>query len=164
MKANGAVAIIYDLRSNSGGLLLPAVNMLSYIAPKNTTIVSFTNGYSAPMKDNDSHSLSIPSVVLCNSRTASAAELFVAAMRDFDGKLGLFDVTMVGVTTYGKGIMQATYMLDDGSSVTLTVAYYNPPSGENYHEVGITPDVIVDSSSAQLDEAYEQAKQLIKNK
>ena len=162
MKANGAVAIIYDLRSNSGGLLLPAVNMLSYIAPKNTTIVSFTNGYSAPMKDNDSHSLSIPSVILCNNRTASAAELFVAAMRDFDEELGFFDVSTVGVSTYGKGIMQATYMLDDDSSVTLTVAYYNPPSGENYHGVGITPDVIVESSGAQLDEAYEQAKQLIK--
>ena len=162
MEENGAVAIIYDLRNNSGGLLFPAVNMLSYISEKNTTIVSFTNNYSDPLKDTDSHSLKIPSVVLCNKRTASAAELFVSAMRDFDEEFGYFEVTTVGETTYGKGIMQATYPLSDGSSVTLTVSYYNPPSGENYHGVGITPDVTEESAGDQLAAAYEQAKLLIK--
>ena len=165
MEANGAVGIIYDLRSNPGGYLSAVVNILSYIAPDETTIVSFSNDYAKPQKDRNSHSLSIPSVVICNESTASAGELFTAAMRDFDEEFGYFEVTTVGVNTFGKGIMQSTFSLSDGSTVTLTVAYYNPPSGENYDGVGIAPDVTVEaaeSGDTQLDAAYVEIYKIIK--
>ncbi len=164
MEDMGAVGIIYDLRSNPGGYLSSVVDVLSYIAPKNTTIVSFTHNYAKAQKDNNSHSLSLPSVVICNEATASAGELFTAAMRDFDETLNLFEVTTVGQKTYGKGVMQNTYAFTDDSAITLTVAYYNPPCGTNYDGVGITPDVQIAESEygdAQLDAAYNEIFKLI---
>lgn len=161
---NGAVAIIYDLRSNPGGYLRSVVKMLSRIAPKGTTIVSFSNDYASEQKDKTNASISLPTVVLCNESTASAGELFTAAIRDFEA-LGFFDVTIVGQKTYGKGVMQNTYTFTDYSSITVTVAYYNPPSGENYDGIGITPDVAVElgeDGDAQLDTAYIEINKLIK--
>lgn len=161
---NDAVAIIYDLRSNPGGYLNAVVKMLYRIAPKGTTIVSFSNDYAPSYKDKTDASVSLPTVVICNESTASAGELFTAAIRDFEA-LGFFDVTIVGQKTYGKGVMQNTYTFTDYSSITVTVAYYNPPSGENYDGIGITPNVTVEQSAegdAQLDTAYVEINKLIK--
>ena len=166
MLENGAVGIVYDLRSNPGGYLDAVVKMLSRIAPKGTTLVSFSNNYSSDYKDKTEASLSLPSVVICNGATASAGELFTAAMRDFD-TLGYFDVTIVGEKTYGKGVMQNTYTFTDNSSITLTVAYYNSPSGENYDGIGISPDVEISNNDsqndAQLNTAYIEINKLINN-
>ncbi len=155
--------IVYDLRGNPGGYLSSVVNMLSYIAPKGTTIVSFSNDYGDPMKSKNEHTLEVPSVVICNEYTASAGELFTAAMRDF-GKDGLFPVKTVGTNTFGKGVMQTSYTFTDGSAITLTVAYYNPPSGVNYDGIGIKPDIEVEMTSegdAQLDAAKVAIENLI---
>ena len=162
MVKNEAVGIIYDLRSNPGGYLSAVVGMLTHSSPRGTTIASFSNDYANTMYDHDSHSLSLPSVVICNENTASAGELFTAAMRDFDEEFGYFDVTVVGSTTHGKGVMQSTFPLSDGSYVTLTVAYYNPPSGVNYDGVGILPDVVVEDDGARFDAAYEEILKLVK--
>ena len=162
MQEAGAVGIIYDLRGNPGGYLHAVVSALSYVSPADTTIVSFSNGYAKPIKDTNKIDFTLPSVVICNENTASAGELFTAAMRDFDEVYGYFDVTLVGVTTYGKGIMQKPFSLGDGSTVTMTVAYYNPPSGENYHGDGIVPDVIEENPGLQLDAAYAQILELVK--
>lgn len=145
MEQNGAVGIVYDLRSNGGGYLSSVENMLSYIAPEGMTLVSFSNDYDSDFKSNDPHVLKLPSVVVCNGRTASAAELFTAGIRDIGASEG-FDVSIVGTTTYGKGIMQSTYNLKDDYTLTLTVAYYSPPSGVNYHGVGIKPDIEVENN------------------
>ena len=164
MEDNGATGIIYDLRSNPGGYLDTVVSMLSYIAPKGTQIVSFSNNYASPMKADDPHTLSLPSVIICNGNTASAGELFVCAMRDFS-RAGLFSAKIVGTTTFGKGIMQRTIPFTDGSALTLTVAYYNPPSGKNYHGVGIVPDIEVSNTQGedlQLKTAQEEILKLIK--
>jgi len=80
--------------------------------------------------------------VLVNGSTASAAELFTSALRDYD------KATIVGTTTYGKGCMQTTVPLSDGGGVSITYRMYSPPFSDNYHGVGIVPDVIV-----ELDEA-----------
>ena len=159
---NGAVAIIYDLRGTGGGYLDALVDVVSCISPLGTTIATFSDG-EMPEVDRTIEHLYLPTVVLCNDRTASAAELFCACMRDFE-KLGHFDVTLVGEKTYGKGVMQRTYPFTDGSSLTITIAYYNPPSGENYDSVGITPDVTVEMTAdgdAQLDAAYREVNKLI---
>lgn len=162
---NGAVGIIYDLRSNPGGYLSTVVSMISMISPKGATIVSFSNDYGPPVKDSNHSSLELPTVVICNENTASAAELFTAAIRDFGDTFEYFDVTLVGTKTFGKGIMQSTYLFTDDSSITLTVAFYNPPSGINYDGIGITPDVIVtesESGDAQLEAAYNEISKMIK--
>ena len=163
-ESDGAVGIIYDLRSNPGGYLSAVVEMLSYIAPSGMELVSFSNDYASPMKSKGSHTLTLPTVVLCNEYTASGGELFTAAIRDFRD-MEMFDAKLVGVTTFGKGIMQNTYEFTDGTAVTMTVAYYNPPSGVNYHKIGVTPDVEVRAEEGdvdiQLSRAYEERNKLI---
>ena len=77
-------------------------------------------------------------VVLANGNTASAAELFVAALRDY-GK-----AIVVGTTTYGKGTVQTIVPFEDGSALRISSAMYAPPYSENYEGVGITPDVEAD--------------------
>ena len=74
-------------------------------------------------------------VVLINGQSASAAELFAASLRDFQ------DATLVGTTSYGKGIMQITTGLEDGGGLTLTIATYQTTRSECYHGVGLVPDV-----------------------
>lgn len=163
MTENGAKAIIYDLRSNLGGYLDTVLNMISYIAPTGAELVSFSNNYMSAIYDYDTHSLSIPSVILINENTASAAELFSAAMHDL-ADLGGYSSVVVGKCSFGKGIMQNSYTFRDGSAVTLTVAYYNPPSGNNYHKTGITPDIeaeYTDEFDYQLEAAHSAAQNLI---
>ena len=161
MKEAGAVGIVYDLRGNTGGYLHSVTDILSFIAPEGTTIASFSNGYSDPITDDNSIEFLLPSVVICNERTASAGELFTSAMRDFDEYYGYIEVTLVGKNTYGKGIMQRPYELGDGSTITMTIAYYNPPCGVNYHGVGIAPDVVAESD-VQLSTAYAEIYKLVK--
>lgn len=162
MKENGAAGVIYDLRANLGGYLDTVLEMLEYLAPKGTTLVSFSNGYGDPVIDSTDHCYYPPSVVLTDYNTASAAELFTAGVCDL-ADMGYGTAITVGKTTRGKGVMQATYKFSDGSAITMTVAYYNPPSGVNYHEVGIIPDVEVDltgEGDSQLERAYEELGRL----
>ena len=87
--------------------------------------------------------------VLTNEYTASAAELFTSNLRDY--KLA----TLVGVTTFGKGCMQSMYDLSyfgvEGA-LKLTTAWYLPPSGENYHDIGIKPDIEVKLDESLIEE------------
>ncbi len=161
MKEQNVKAIVYDVRDNGGGYLDTVVNMLDYIAPDGMTLVSFSNDYGRPDKAGDGHSLSLPTVVLCNGASASAAELFTAGLRDI-GALGHFPITIVGEKTYGKGVMQNSYTLSDGSAVTLTVAYYYPPCGVHYDGIGIKPNVTISNKDAQLRGAFEEAEKLLK--
>ena len=165
MEANGARGIVYDLRNNTGGYLSSVLNALDYIAPKGTTLLSFSNDYKKDEVSKSAHTYLIPTVVLCNGMTASAAEIFVAGIRDI-ADMGHLDATIVGTKTFGKGIVQSTYTLFDGSTITMTVAYYMPPSGKNYHGEGITPDVTVEASEtgdAQLDRAMAEIQALLTN-
>ncbi len=169
----GAVGYIFDVRSNPGGYVHSVVEILSYILPSNKRLISYqykgqAKSYYYSSTDilpedeglSGDHKITLPMVILCNEYTASAGEIFVSALRDYDGPVeDIIDVTIVGVTTFGKGIMQTSYGYYDKSYVTFTVAYYNPPSDVNYQGVGITPDVSVeldDSGDDQLDEAIKQ--------
>ena len=140
LEALGVDGYVFDLRGNPGGYLHAVVEMISYLSKKGSTVVSFDEGYGDPMTDDDDHEVNKPMVVIANGYTASAGELFTAALRD------LKDAKVVGETTYGKGVMQSTFSLGDGSTVTLTVSKYNPPSGVNYDGVGIVPDLFAQES------------------
>lgn len=137
----GAEGIVFDMRGNPGGLLDAVVEMIDYIAPDGVRIASFTMGKSSPTVYTaaDGHSVDLPITVLCNGGTASAGELFTAAMRDY-GKDGVLDVSIVGETTYKKGVMQTSYEISGGYALKLTVAFYNPPCDVNYDGVGVVPN------------------------
>ncbi len=130
----GAEGIIFDVRNNGGGLLSALEDVLDPLLPEgNIAIASYGDGTVKTIVESDSEELDIPMIVLVNGGTASAGELFAASLRDF-GKASL-----VGETTFGKGIMQDTRTVA-GGAVTLTVAAYQTVKGECYHEIGVTPD------------------------
>jgi carboxyl-terminal processing protease len=176
MEGSGALGIIFDVRGNPGGYLDSVADILSYILPTGKEIVSYNykDGTHVSIRSTDDkhpttgavtdHTVSLPMAVICNEYSASAAEIFTAAIRDYrDG--GLIDAVTVGKTTYKKGIIQASFVYkSDGSSVTLTIAYYAPPSGVCYHGIGITPDFTVEpteNEDTQYSEALRHLKELI---
>lgn len=170
LEAAGAKGIVFDLRATPGGYLYSVADVVSYLVPTGHTVVSYQYKNSKPevmttKNDGDTdHVIDIPFVVLCDGSTASAGEIFTSAMRDYRID-GLVKCSIVGTRTYGKGIMQNTFTYNpDGSSTTMTVAYYSPPSGNNYHGIGVTPDVIVElepGADNQLEEAYKELNRLI---
>ena len=97
---------------------------------------AYQNGYEKAKN----HSIDKPIAVLCNENSASAAELFVSCLQDFEY------AEIIGETTYGKGVGQSGYSFKAGGQLLLTAFYYAPPLSGNYHEVGVTPDRIVSLS------------------
>ena len=138
MKELGAKGFIFDLRDNGGGLLSSIVGVLESIFPKDTLVTTSTKKDGSKTEyrtKNGVEDFAYPCAVLVNEHTASAAELFTATLRDYE------KAVIVGVNTYGKGVMQSTVVLSDGSALKLTTAYYSTPLGENYDGVGIKPDI-----------------------
>ncbi|MBQ5889680.1 MAG: S41 family peptidase [Clostridia bacterium] len=134
-----ATGLIFDLRGNGGGTLDSVDKILDILLPEGEVVsATYKNGKKKVLFSSDKNEIDLPMMVLCDKNTASAAELFAASIRDFEkGKL-------IGTKTYGKGIMQETFALSDGSAVRLTVAYFNPPSGINFHKIGLFPDFEVE--------------------
>lgn len=164
IEATGEVkGYIFDLRYNGGGYLATAVNILSHFVPMGTNIVSTESRYSKDWgKSNSDHVINEPIVVLCNEYSASAAELFTGAIRDFND-MGLINAQIVGVNTYSKGKAQTIYPLDDGSAIVFTTSLFNPPCDVNFDGVGVAPDVIVPLiPDGEVDNQYEAALETIK--
>ena len=164
LEACGAVGIIFDLRNNPGGYLDAVVNVIDYLVPDGTRIASYNkSGTETVFTAKDGHSVDLPMAVIFNGNTASAGELFSAAMRDYD-KAGIIRSVSVGTTTFAKGIMQSTFTFSDGSALTLTTAYYNPPSDVNYDGIGVEPDFTVyevSNGDAPLAAAHTEIGKLI---
>ena len=170
LEAAGVKGIIFDLRNNPGGYVDSVVSVISYLIPDGKPVMSYQYKGSAEKvlyskDEGEDHEINVPCVVICNQYTASAGEIFTAAMRDYRNA-GEMSATIVGVNTYGKGIMQSSYYYPlDKSTVTFTVAYYNPPYGGNYHGVGVIPDVVVEienNMDTQIEAAINELQKLIK--
>ena len=165
-EANGAVALVIDVRYNPGGLLNSVASVIDYLTPdaEDRRIASFTqSGQEYVYYTSDGHSVDLPIAVICNEGTASAGELFTAAMRDY-GKEGVLDTVIVGTTTYGKGVVQSSYTLYDSSGITYTIGYYNPPSDVNFDGIGVIPGVLAEEAEgmdAPLDKAIEEVLKLV---
>ncbi len=137
LKSKGAQKLVFDLRYNPGGSLEIITNVLDYLLPEGTIVtIQDKNGVQKEYKS-DASFVDMPMAVIVNGSSASAAELFTAALRDY--KMA----TIVGTKTYGKGTAQETIPLGDGTAIVLTVDMYMPPNGVNYDGVGIIPDVAV---------------------
>lgn len=144
LKVNNASGILFDLRDNGGGLMNVVGNMLDQLLPEGTICTTVdVSGQEISKTTSDEACVELPMVCLVNENTASAAELFTAALRDFDY------AQSAGTNTYGKGVMQTTYTMKDGSAVKFTTAYFNPPSGKNFDGTGIMPDVEIKLNEEQ---------------
>ncbi len=141
--------LVFDLRNNGGGYLQTAVEVASQFI-KEGVIVSEKYGDGRPEDKSNAISgglaLDIPMVVLVNEGSASASEIVAGAIQDYDrGKL-------VGVTTYGKGSVQIwTPLSNEQGAVRITIAKWLTPKGRTIHQLGLTPDVVVEMTKADFD-------------
>lgn len=157
--SQGASGIIFDLRDNGGGLVTSVEACLDPLLPEGDIAVAvYKNGKEQVIVKSDAEETDIPMVVLINEKSASGAELFSASLRDFR------DTELVGVTSYGKGIMQDTFGLSNGSTIVLTVAEYKTTRSDCYHGVGLVPDYEVKNEGSDYDLQLEKAVEILKKK
>lgn len=131
--------LIIDVRNNPGGVLQVVCDMLDQLLPEGLIVYTEDkNGNRKEYTSDEEHQFTKPLAVLANENSASASEIFAGAIQDYG--IG----TIVGTTTFGKGIVQRTFYLSDGTGVKLTVAKYYTPKGHDIHKKGITPDVEIE--------------------
>lgn len=158
LEKQGMERLVIDLRDNPGGVVDACVKMAAYLLPEDQydgTILSTADkngegdryycqdgkllfegsGSNPEYPMDDGHELDMPIAVLINGMSASASEVFAGALRDY----GM--ATLVGTTSFGKGIVQVLLPLDDGSAVKVTIAHYYTPAGHDIHKKGLEPDV-----------------------
>ncbi len=157
--SQGMKGLIIDLRNNGGGLVNVTTDMLDELLPEGVLVYTMdAKGNRMDYNSDEAAKLDIPCAVLVNENTASASEIFAGAMQDYDA------AEIIGAQTFGKGVVQVTIPLADGSGLKLTIQNYYTPNGNNIHGIGITPDQVVefdeeayttDGTDTQLDAAIE---------
>lgn len=137
--AQGAQALVFDVRNNPGGYKHELVQVLDYLLPEGALFRSISNTGKETVDESDSKCLDMPMAVLVNENSYSAAEFFAAALEEYD-----WAVT-VGNPTVGKSYFQQTLQLSDDSAVGLSVGKYCTPKGVSLAEVGgLVPNIPVE--------------------
>lgn len=136
LQAQGMQSLVIDLRYNGGGLVDSVVQILDDILPEGLLVyIEDKEGNRQEYHSSGKTYVDYPLVVLINEDSASASEIFAGAIQDYDYG------TLIGTTTFGKGIVQTIFRLSDGDAVKLTTAKYFTPDGNYIHGVGIEPDI-----------------------
>lgn len=139
-KAQGAAAIVLDLRNNSGGLVYELVEIAGEFLPPDTTVLleQDRSGQRQPYKTREAGvATTIPLVLLVNNNTASAAEILAGAMKD-TGR-----ARVIGMPTFGTATVLRPFELDDGAQVYIGTTQWLTPKGEIVRGKGINPDELV---------------------
>lgn len=135
-RESGMRGLIIDLRANPGGSLSAVVDIARMLLPKG--LVTYTEDKYGTRKEyscDGKNEFKLPLVILVDGNSASASEVLAGAIKDYG--IG----TLVGTTTFGKGIVQQIIAMDDGSALKVTVSSYYSPKGNNIHGTGIEPDL-----------------------
>ena len=167
LKAQGMTSLIVDLRSNPGGLVSSVTDILQNIIPKGM-IVYTEDKYNNrnEYQSTGEKQLDMPLVVLINENSASASEIFAGAVKD--RQCG----TLIGTTTFGKGIVQGIQNLSDGSGAKMTTSRYYTPNGVCIQGKGIEPDITLEyqflgnddqAYSYSLDNQIQKALEVLKD-
>lgn len=136
LESAGMQSLVVDLRYNGGGLIDSVVQILDDILPEGLVVYTEDKyGNRHEYTSDASTYIDYPLVVLVNQDSASASEIFAGAIKDYEYG------TLIGTTTFGKGIVQTIFKLSDGDAVKLTTAKYFTPNGNYIHGVGIDPDI-----------------------
>lgn len=142
IKGSGAKGLVLDLRGNPGGSLNVVVDIARQILPKGLIVYTEDKyGERDEYTCDGRNELDMPLAVLVNGNSASASEILAGAIKDYHKG------TLVGTTTFGKGIVQRVLPLTDGTALKLTISAYYTPNGNNIHGVGIEPDVVCEFDS-----------------
>ena len=159
-------SLIIDLRNNGGGIVQEATQIADYLLDKDKTIIITKDkaGNQEITKTKQNKLTDLPIVVITNAQSASASEILVSALKDNER------AKVVGIKTYGKGVIQNVYKLSDGSALKLTTDEYYTPLGDKINGIGITPTETVElpdgvniysvprEKDTQLDKAIEVLK------
>ena len=140
LQKQGIDSLIIDLRNNGGGIVDEALKIADYIVDKGSVLlyeVDKNNNEEVKKSENDPI-INVPIIILTNENTASSSEILAGALKDL-GK-----AKIVGITTYGKGVIQQVLSLPDGSGLKITSEKYLTPNKTQINEIGIEPDVIVE--------------------
>ena len=161
LKNQKAEGMILDLRANPGGNLYAVVDIADMLLGEGLILYTEDKaGRREEYKSDANMAIDIPIVILVDGNSASASEVLSGALKDHD------KATLVGTTTFGKGIVQTIRTLRDGSAIKLTISAYYTPSGTNIHGTGIEPDVVVEFDSEAyygegFDNQLEKAKEVL---
>jgi len=159
LKAQNAQKIIIDLRNNTGGLVEEALNIADMIIPKgeNLLITIDAKGNKEYSKAEKDPIIDCDIVVLVNEYSASASEILVGALKDTK------KAQVVGTKTYGKGVIQSVYLLEDNSALKLTMSEYFTPNETKINKIGIEPDYTVEQNEeTEDDEQLNKAIEVLK--
>ncbi len=163
LRGQGMKGLILDLRSNPGGNLTTVVDIAKMLLPEGLIVYTENRyGNRQEYSCDGKREFQLPMVVLINGYSASASEILAGAIQDYE--IG----TLIGTTSYGKGIVQQIVSLKDGSAVKLTVSSYYTPKGRNIHGIGIEPDIVCEfdgdtyyNSEDKYDNQLEKAKEIL---
>lgn len=144
LTSSGADRFVFDVRNNPGGNLDSIVKVLDFMLPVGNIITINSKNGVQRSEVSDELEFSAPMAVIVNANTASAAEVFTAALRDYD------KAEIVGNTTYGKGTAQEFIKLPNGGAASVSTYTYFPPCGVSYDGIGIVPDHEVSLTDAQM--------------
>ena len=136
---SGAKGLIIDLRNNPGGSYTQVVAMADMLVPKGLIVYTEDRSGKRQEEFSDTSELNMPMTVLINEYSASAAEILSAAIKDYNKG------TLVGKTTFGKGLVQSVVPLEGGAGVKFTISKYYTPSGTCIHGIGVTPDIEIEN-------------------
>lgn len=159
LKSSNVKGLVLDLRYNPGGLLDEAVDLCAQFVPGGP-ILSVVDRSRAkqPIYARSYQPFGRPVVVLVNEWSASASEITAGALKD--DKVG----TLVGVTTFGKGVVQTIFPLMSGGGLSLTTSRYLTAGGHSIHKIGINPDVKVElPETAKTDLQYDKGLEVLRN-
>ena len=158
LREEGYQGMILDLRDNGGGEVNAAISLARVFVDKGPIVhVVYGNG-KVTTRSATGAQLAIPLVVLVNENTASASEIFSAAIKESGSG------TLVGTKTFGKGLVQGIYFYRDGSAAKVTEAKYLTPNQNDINGIGITPDIQVKQTNDSQDAQLERAVQVIQKK
>lgn len=139
MKDKGAKGIVLDLRDNPGGMMDIVVPIADMLLPEGLIVYTEDVNGNRREEKSDAEMLGLPLTVLINGNSASASEILAGAIQDYGAG------TLIGTTTYGKGIVQSIMPYkEDGAALQITTSRYFTPNGRNIHGEGIAPDITVE--------------------
>ena len=157
LRKEGMAGLILDLRDNPGGELNSAIKIADQFLGKGPIVhIDYRIGRDHTF-DAEPDKLDMPLVVLVNNGSASASEILAGAIKD--AKVG----TLIGTKTFGKGVVQTVFPMDNGAGLKLTTARYLTPDKNDIHKKGIAPDQVIEQEpDAKEDVQLETAIQIIR--
>lgn len=145
LKEAGMEGLVLDLRNNPGGSLDVCLDIADKFLDKGVIVTTEDKNGEVITEESDEEKDDIPMTVLVNENSASASEILSGALKDRDR------AKIIGKKTFGKGIVQKLFPLEDGSGAKITISEYHTPSGAKINKVGVEPDIEVENSEEGLE-------------